>query len=94
MCARTERSLEVRLERHDEFVTPSLPADYFARLYSESDDPWRISLGWYERRKRALLMASLPHERFSVVFEPGCSNGELTIQFGVALRPGRRLGRS
>ena len=25
-------------------------------------------------------MASLPRERFSVVFEPGCSNGELTIQ--------------
>lgn len=61
-------------------MTPSLPVDYFARLYKESDDPWRISSGWYERRKRALLMASLPRERFSVGFEPGCSNGELTVQ--------------
>jgi SAM-dependent methyltransferase len=61
-------------------VTPSLPADYFTRLYDGSDDPWQISSGWYERRKRALLMASLPRERFSVGFEPGCSNGELTVQ--------------
>ena len=61
-------------------MSASLPADYFAQLYRESDDPWRISSGWYERRKRALLMASLPRERFSVAFEPGCSNGELTVQ--------------
>jgi hypothetical protein len=60
-------------------VTPSLSADYFAHLYADSDDPWRISTGWYEQRKRALLMASLPRERFAVGFEPGCSNGELTV---------------
>ena len=61
-------------------MTPSLSADYFAQLYADSDDPWRISTGWYEQRKRALLMASLPRERFSIGFEPGCNNGELTVQ--------------
>lgn len=61
-------------------MTPSLPHDYFTRLYAEPEDPWRISTGWYEQRKRALLLASLPHERFAVAFEPGCSNGELTVQ--------------
>ena len=60
------RSKNVGLGRHDSLMTPSLPVD-FARLYKESDDPWRISSGWYGRRKRALLMvASLPCERFPV----------------------------
>jgi SAM-dependent methyltransferase len=58
----------------------TLPPDYFARLYDEADDPWRISTGWYERRKRALVLAALPQERVSIAFEPGCSNGELTAE--------------
>jgi SAM-dependent methyltransferase len=58
----------------------SLPADYFARLYDEAPDPWRISTGWYERRKRALVLAALPQEHVALAFEPGCSNGELTVQ--------------
>lgn len=33
---------------------------------------------WYERRKRAVVLASLPRERFSSAFEPGCSTGVLT----------------
>lgn len=61
-------------------MTASLPREYFERLYGESADPWRISDGWYERRKRALVLAALPSPRFSVVFEPGCSNGELTVE--------------
>ncbi|SDJ47909.1 Nodulation protein S (NodS) [Frankineae bacterium MT45] len=61
-------------------MTPSLPAEYFTQLYADSDDPWRIADGWYEHRKRAVILASLPRERFAVAFEPGCSNGELTIE--------------
>jgi SAM-dependent methyltransferase len=60
-------------------VTPTLPPDYFDRLYDETDDPWRISSGWYEQRKRDLVLAALPHPHFGTVFEPGCSNGELTV---------------
>lgn len=59
-------------------MSASLPGDYFERLYAESDDPWRISDGWYEQRKRALTLAALPRPRFALGFEPGCSNGELT----------------
>lgn len=58
----------------------SLPRDYFDRLYGRSDDPWRIATGWYERRKRDLVLASLPRARFGTAFEPGCGNGELTIE--------------
>ena len=60
-------------------MSPSLPTTYFERLYGESADPWLISDGWYEQRKRALTLAALPSPRFSVIFEPGCSNGELTV---------------
>ncbi len=33
---------------------------------------------WYERRKRALVLACLPHERYGSAYEPGCGNGILT----------------
>ncbi|SAL13342.1 Mg-protoporphyrin IX methyl transferase [Caballeronia cordobensis] len=51
---------------------------YFNDLYRENDDPWKIRHRWYERRKRALTLASLPHEHYARGFEPGCGNGELT----------------
>ncbi|SPB17537.1 methyltransferase [Caballeronia novacaledonica] len=51
---------------------------YFDNLYRQNDDPWKIRNRWYERRKRALMLASLPHERYARAFEPGCGNGELT----------------
>jgi SAM-dependent methyltransferase len=51
---------------------------YFDNLYRGDDDPWAIRHRWYERRKRALLLAALPHERYTRAFEPGCGNGELT----------------
>jgi SAM-dependent methyltransferase len=51
---------------------------YFDNLYKSSDDPWKISHRWYERRKRALLLGALPHEHYARAFEPACGNGELT----------------
>ncbi|BAN21827.1 class I SAM-dependent methyltransferase [Caballeronia insecticola] len=51
---------------------------YFDNLYRDSEDPWKIRNRWYERRKRALTLASLPHEHYARAFEPGCGNGELT----------------
>jgi SAM-dependent methyltransferase len=56
-------------------VTPSLSPGYFDRLYTENEDPWGFSHRWYEQRKRALTMASLPRLRFRSAFEPGCSIG-------------------
>jgi len=56
----------------------ALPESYFDGLYERNDDPWRLSTRWYESRKRAITVASLPRERFGSALEIGCSVGELT----------------
>jgi hypothetical protein len=55
----------------------SAPVSRFAELYAHGADPWRAD-SWYERRKRAVVLASLPRERYGRAFEPGCGTGELT----------------
>ena len=67
----------------------SLDATYFDDLYGRHDDPWQFTTRWYERRKRALTLASLPLERFSSALELGCSIGVLTSE--LALRVDRLL---
>jgi hypothetical protein len=47
-------------------------------LYAASEDPWHMRSGWHAQRKRDLLLASLPNSRYNSIFEPGCSQGELT----------------
>ncbi len=56
----------------------TLPPGYFDRMYSASSDPWGFTTRWYEQRKYALSLASLPRRRYRRVFEPGCSIGVLT----------------
>ncbi|MDT0301881.1 class I SAM-dependent methyltransferase [Streptomonospora wellingtoniae] len=56
----------------------SVDGGYFDAMYSGSADPWGFATRWYERRKRALTVASLPRERYGRAFEPGCSTGALT----------------
>ena len=51
---------------------------HFEALYAANDDPWRVREAWYERRKRAILLAALGKERYRSVFEPGCGNGDLS----------------
>jgi predicted TPR repeat methyltransferase len=51
---------------------------YFDELYDRSDDPWGLDQRFYERRKLALLLASLPRQRFARAFEPGCAIGLVT----------------
>lgn len=53
---------------------------YFQQLYGQDGDPWQVRQRWYEQRKRALLLASLPQARYRNAYEPGCGNGELTAQ--------------
>jgi SAM-dependent methyltransferase len=62
--------------------SPSLPSlqPYFEALYARHPDPWRVGDRWYEVRKRKLLLAALPRARFSYAYEPGCGNGELTVE--------------
>lgn len=52
--------------------------DYFRRMYAADIDPWGFDRRWYERRKYALTLASLPSERYRHAYEPGCANGSLT----------------
>lgn len=53
---------------------------YFEQLYRDDGDPWLVRQRWYEERKRALLLASLPQRRYRNAYEPGCGNGELTVE--------------
>jgi trans-aconitate methyltransferase len=53
------------------------PPDFEA-LYAADADPWQVESSWYERRKRAVLLASLPRARYSSAWEPGCGIGVST----------------
>lgn len=57
----------------------SIDNDYFDALYRDNDDPWAMRSRWYERRKRALLLACLPREHYGSIFEPGCATGETSL---------------
>lgn len=57
----------------------SIDNKYFEELYRDSDDPWAMRSCWYERRKRALLLACLPKEHYGAIFEPGCATGETSL---------------
>jgi SAM-dependent methyltransferase len=61
---------------HDDPVTPSQvrPPDFDA-VYRADSDPWEVETSWYERRKLAVLLASLPREHYRRGWEPGCGPG-------------------
>ncbi|RYZ03452.1 MAG: class I SAM-dependent methyltransferase, partial [Comamonadaceae bacterium] len=48
-------------------------------MYGATDDPYELRSRWYEQRKRAVLMAALPRERYASAYEPGCGAAELTV---------------
>lgn len=56
----------------------SVQKDYFDRVYSGSEDPFRLRDNWYEERKYAITLASLPRAKYRRALEPGCSIGVLT----------------
>jgi SAM-dependent methyltransferase len=56
----------------------TMPFDYFRDIYADATDPWGFDHRWYEQRKYAITMASLPNQRYRRGLEPGCSNGALT----------------
>jgi LmbE family N-acetylglucosaminyl deacetylase/SAM-dependent methyltransferase len=59
-------------------VHPGGDDDVFDRVHSATPDPWAVDASWYEARKRAVTLASLPRERFRRALEVGCSIGALT----------------
>jgi len=52
--------------------------DELDALHRDAEDPWGVDSRWYERRKRDLLLATLPRARFASALEVGCSTGALT----------------
>ena len=73
LLAHFDRDVEVLLE------APRPAADdALDRVHVEREDPWDVD-GWYERRKRAITLASLPRERYGRVLEVGCSVGALAV---------------
>ncbi|GAB3624280.1 SAM-dependent methyltransferase [Mariniluteicoccus endophyticus] len=52
--------------------------EHFEAMYAASNDPWGFESRWYEERKRAITLASLPRRRYRSGLEPGCSIGVLT----------------
>ncbi|MEX3924989.1 SAM-dependent methyltransferase [Paraburkholderia sp. BR10936] len=57
---------------------PTSLASYFDSKFAANPDPWHYRDSWYEARKRALLLASLPRERYRMAFEPACAIGALS----------------
>jgi LmbE family N-acetylglucosaminyl deacetylase/SAM-dependent methyltransferase len=53
------------------------PDDSLELLHQEETDPWGVETRWYEQRKRDLVLAMLPRERFTRTLEIGCSTGAL-----------------
>ncbi len=62
---------------------PSMGAQWFEDFYGRHEDPWGFETRWYEKRKRAVLMAALPSERLGDVLEIGCATGLLTRDLAV-----------
>ena len=56
----------------------ALGAEYFDATYERHDDPWGLATRWYESRKRAILLASLPQGSYERVLEIGPSIGVTT----------------
>jgi len=90
VLAHFERDVEVFLDTAPagpvagplEASAGSLPQGYFTEIYAAATDgaPWGLDRGWYERRKRSLLLAALTRPRYRVVVEPGCGIGLLTVE--------------
>lgn len=72
----TGREIVFRIPRPD-----GAPRSRFDELYAGGDgDPWETRTSWYERRKRAVLLACLPAERYRHAAEPACGTGALTVE--------------
>lgn len=81
MVRHATRPVEVFVES-EPVAEPSRSLDrgFFDRFYDGRTDPWGFESRWYEERKRAVLLASLPRRRFRHALELGCSTGVLTAE--------------
>jgi hypothetical protein len=59
---------------------------YFDEIFAKESDPWGLERHFYEARKRAVVLASLPAARYGKAFEPACATGVLTQQLASRCR--------
>ena len=57
-----------------------IPGRVFDEMYAVGEDPWRHEDSWYEERKRAVTLASLPSRGLGRVLELGPATGLLTVE--------------
>jgi LmbE family N-acetylglucosaminyl deacetylase len=75
MVEHFERDVEVVFRQPP---TRTAPVERFAEIYDGAVDPWGVTTSWYERRKRAIALSSLPRERYELALEPACGGGAFT----------------
>lgn len=49
----------------------------FEALYRHDHDPYRVRTSWYERRKLAVVLASLSRPRYAIGWDAACGTGDL-----------------
>lgn len=64
-------------------LVPPATDTAFDERYARERDPWATRSAWYERRKRALVLASLPQEHYRMAVEVGCGTATLTAALAV-----------
>lgn len=78
MLAHFARDTELFVDAGRPEPAASADPSSFEEYFRSSDDPWGFDSRWYEERKRALVLASLPRRRFARTLELGCATGALT----------------
>ncbi|SDR94546.1 bifunctional PIG-L family deacetylase/class I SAM-dependent methyltransferase [Agrococcus carbonis] len=61
-------------------LAPAAAPTRFDERYERAGDPWATRSAWYERRKRAVVLASLPQERYRFAVEVGCGTATLAAE--------------
>ncbi|MBA2737267.1 MAG: methyltransferase domain-containing protein [Pyrinomonadaceae bacterium] len=61
----------------------TLTVEYFENVYAAAADPWNFATSPYEAEKYRATLAALTREKYSDVFEIGCSIGVLTEKLAV-----------
>lgn len=72
----------------------TLPSSFFDDFYARHEDPWGFETRWYEERKRAILLASLPSRALGRVLEIGCATGLVTAELTARSESVRALDAS
>ncbi len=76
-----DAALLAHFDRDEVFLRCDEPVedDALDQVHRERSDPWQVDDSPYERRKRALSLASLPREHYPRALEVGCSVGALAV---------------